>query len=141
MSESDGPKRPFPYQAIFCVIVILVVVATPEFLRARARDHLIGCKSNMKNIGTAMEMYSTDWDGKYPPRGKAQLTPKYLESIPECPAAGTDTYVMSMGVDGLYNTQSYQDFYFMYCSGDHHKRASVPMNYPQYNGIVSISER
>jgi hypothetical protein len=49
------------------------------------------CKSNLKNIGTALEMYSSDHGGEYPP-SLATLSPEYLKRIPECPLAGQDTY-------------------------------------------------
>ncbi len=48
------------------------------------------CKSNLKNIGTALEMYSSDHGGEYPP-SLATLSPEYLKRIPECPLAGQDT--------------------------------------------------
>lgn len=119
---------------------ILAAAIVPNFIRARARGNpRMACKSNLKNLGTAMEMYSTDWNGKYPVGGKSQLTPNYLRTIPECPSAGTDTYLMTTGPNAPYNTQSYEDYYFIECRGDNHD--SVPKNYPQYNGIVGIIER
>lgn len=123
------------------VFGVLSAILAPNFIRARARGHLTACKSNLKNIGTAMEMYSTDWSGLYPPRGLAQLTPNYLKTIPECPATGEVTYVMTQGPAAKYNTQSYQDYYFVQCDGENHSWVSVPQNYPQYNGIVGLIER
>ncbi len=52
---------------------------------------LTACKSNLKNIGIALEMYSTDWSGSYP-KSMTQLTPNYLKTIPKCPKAEGDTY-------------------------------------------------
>lgn len=86
-----------------------------------------------------MEMYSTDWVGLYPTGGMASLTPNYLKTIPECPQGGT--YIMEQGKSAKYNTQSYEDYYFVYCKGDAHTSISVPANYPQYNGIVGLIER
>lgn len=121
---------------------VLAAVLIPNFIRARSRGQLTACKSNLKNIGTAMEMYSTDWGGKYPTGNvKAFLTPNYLKTIPYCPAAGTDTYTFELGMKATYNTGSYEDYYFVYCSGTNHTNVSVPLNYPQYNGIVGLFER
>lgn len=56
-----------------------------------ASDDLTQCKSNLKNIGTAMEMYSTDCGGRFP-HDASCLTPNYLKRIPTCPTVGSDTY-------------------------------------------------
>ena len=62
---------------VIAIIAILAAILVPNFIRARAQGQLTACKSNLKNIGTAMEMYSTDWSGKYPvPR------PTLLFSVP-----------------------------------------------------------
>ena len=76
------------------IIAVVAVVSTllfPNFVQARARGQLTACKSNLKNIGTAAEMYSTDWEGRYP-NSLALLTPNYLQTIPECPPARRVTY-------------------------------------------------
>ena len=48
---------------VIAIIAILAAILVPNFIRARAQGQLTACKSNLKNIGTAMEMYSTDWSG------------------------------------------------------------------------------
>ena len=73
-------------------IAVAAAIVVPNFIRGhRTGGVFTACKSNCKNIGTALEMYSTDWEGKYP-SDMASLIPNYLKVIPECPAAGTDTY-------------------------------------------------
>lgn len=108
-------------------------------LPARPGSYLTFCKSNLKNIGTAMEMYSTDFSGKYP-SSLDLLTPKYLKTIPECDAAGKVTYRLYTG-DGPMNTAGFQDYYYVECGGENHSRASVHANYPAYDGISGLIER
>lgn len=122
-------------------LLIVLAVVVPNFIRARTSGSPGACKSNLKNLGTAMEMYSTDNNGKYPTGSNAFLTPNYLKTIPECPAAGTDTYRLTSGPGITYNTQGYQDYYFIICEGANHLSVSVPPNYPQYNGVVGLIER
>lgn len=43
------------------------------------------CRSNLKNVATAIEMYQTDWNGASPST-LASLTPNYLKTLPKCPA-------------------------------------------------------
>lgn len=125
---------------LLCVLGVLAAFLTPNFIRARSRGSLTACKSNLKNMGTAMEMYSTDFGGKYP-RYMSRLTPNYLKTIPECPSAGTATYHMTFGPMAPYNTKNYQDYYFIDCTGENHLTISLPPDYPQYNGIVGLIER
>jgi competence protein ComGC len=79
---------------ILGVCAVVVSMIFPNFVRARSRGSLTACKSNLKNIGTALEMYSTDWGARYPP-SVALLTPNYLKTMPICPDASEDTYSRS----------------------------------------------
>lgn len=60
------------------------------------------CCTNLKNIGTALETYSTDHAGRYPGNGKWQtenisLTKldRYLTKVPTCPTGAP--YVLTTG--------------------------------------------
>ncbi len=126
---------------VIAIIAILAAILVPNFIRARAQGQLTACKSNLKNIGTAMEMYSTDWSGKYPVGASMpKLTPNYLKTIPECPAAGSITYKAVIG-STAYNSPAFQDYYFISCSTSNHTSVSVPAGYPQYDGISGLIER
>lgn len=125
---------------VIAIIAILAAILVPNFIRARAQGQLTACKSNLKNIGTALEMYSTDWSGKYP-TATGILTPNYLKTIPDCPAAASNTYSATFGPAAPMNSQSYQDYYFVHCSGGNHLAVSVTGNYPAYNGIQGLIER
>lgn len=48
------------------------------------------CRSNLKNVSTALEMYQTDFEGGYPPT-LSKLTPNYLKTLPACPTQGGST--------------------------------------------------
>ena len=128
---------------VIAIIAILAAILVPNFIRARAQGQLTACKSNLKNIGTAMEMYSTDWSGKYPTGGMNLLTPNYLKTIPECPAAGSVTYSADFGASGgpTYNTAGFQDYYWITCATTNHTAVSVSADYPQYDGIQGLIER
>lgn len=66
-------------------------VLSPGFWRADHSAPGLTCKSNLKNLAAALEMYSRDHKGGYP-RSLAQLAPKYLQSIPECPSPESQGY-------------------------------------------------
>lgn len=126
--------------AIVLSVILLVGLLAPNFIRHGCRGQLTACKSNLKNIGTALEMYSTDWSGHYP-RNLNMLTPNYLKTLPECPKAGRVTYHAEFGLHAGYNEEMFQDYYFVECSGDYHKEVSLPADYPQYDGIQGLIER
>jgi hypothetical protein len=128
-SEEGEPRTFFSYFALGAfACVALALVLLPNFLRARAGGCFTACNSNLKNIGTACEMYSSDNCGHYPP-ALSNLTPRYLQTLPTCHAAGHMTYAYVSG------TRS--DTYTIWCKGSPH----VPMvsqDYPQYNSIHGI---
>lgn len=95
---------------VIAIIAILAAILIPNFIRAREEAQLSACESNLKNISTSIEMYSTDWNGFYPgattqgtgggvlPTGLADtsFTPTYMQSIPSCPTDNTAyTYTVS----------------------------------------------
>ena len=116
------------------IIPVIAAVAVPNFTRARARGQLVACKSNLKNIGTALEMYSVDNSGRYPTR-LSQLTPDYLRLVPTCPAAGSDTY--SEG----YACTSKPDGYTVRCKGSHHEAVGYPADFPAYTSGAGLIDR
>lgn len=121
------------------ILLVLAAILIPNRTRARSRGSLTACKSNLKNIGTALEMYSTDYAGKYPSSLEAVI-PNYLKTIPECPSAGTVTYRASFGLNAPMN-KGYEDYYYVECYGENHTSVSVTGNYPAYNGIHGLVER
>ena len=122
-------------------MALLSAILLPSFLRSRAPGQLTACKSNLKNIGTALEMYSTDFAGKYP-RNIDQLRPNYLKTIPECPAADRTTYRVSFGRNAPGNANpGYADYFFIECVGGNHENASVTGDYPVFQSMPAIHER
>lgn len=138
--EKKGIFSPLFLLLVVGLPLLLAAMLVPNFVRARARGQLTACKSNLKNIGTALEMYSTDWSGKYP-KELSQLTPKYLKTIPTCPSVGRLTYVMQTGDNVGYNTAHFQDYYVIHCDGPNHEAVSVPTDFPQYDGLRGLYER
>jgi hypothetical protein len=107
------------------------------------------CKSNLKNIGTALEMYSSDYGGRNPD-SLQKLVPRYLASIPTYDgprrnqlipepffwayhdiSRGKDTY--SIG----YVVTSNPDNYTVYCSGHSHP-GYIMRGFPQYDAIQGL---
>jgi len=83
-------------------------------MRAREASRLTACKSNLKNISTAAETYSTDYDGVYPGSttvaeiksgtgSLGTLANNYLQKDLKCPAAA-DYYYFQKSTDGTKYT-------------------------------------
>lgn len=88
------------------------------------------CRSNLRNVSTALEMYSTDASGRFPPT-LASLEPDYLRTIPTCPARGADTY--SAGYDRSADT------YTLFCRGLNH--AAVGPDQPFLPRVMGLVEK
>ena len=113
------------------VLLVGKAIIVPSFIRTRAQWQWTACKSNLKNIGTALEMYSTDNGGRFP-RSPVGLTPNYLEQVPTCPAKGSDTY--SEG----FASASNPDAYTVVCAGRNHSGVGLGENFPQYTSTQGV---
>jgi prepilin-type N-terminal cleavage/methylation domain-containing protein/prepilin-type processing-associated H-X9-DG protein len=51
---------------VIAIIAILAAMLFPVFAQARDRARATACLNNLKQIGTAVMMYTDDWDGEYP---------------------------------------------------------------------------
>ena len=98
------------------------------------QGQLTACKSNLKNLGTAVVMYATDNGGNYPAE-ISLLTPRYLKAIPTCPACEKDTYSAS------YERHLRPDDYTVYCGGTNHVNVGYSANYPQFSSASGLIER
>lgn len=63
---------------VVAIIAILAAIAVPNFLEAQIRSKTSRVKTDMRSLATAMEAYSMDNNGKYPPeylnKGYAEVT-------------------------------------------------------------------
>lgn len=118
------------------LLAALVGFVGPSFIYANCRPTrctgtLTACKSNCKNIATALEMYSSDNGGNYPATLNELIPGNYLTKIPTCPAAGSMTY------QDYQRSQTPDSFSFS-CVGNNHARAytgfsTSSTNFPQYS--------
>lgn len=107
------------------LIALLAAILLPNLMRAGAQGRLSSCKTNLRNIATAIEMYALD-NGSQPPVTMAKVLPDYLASIPRCPSNSTDTY--SSG----YTWANLPMAYTLSCQGDNHPAVGMPPDYPVY---------
>jgi len=79
---------------VIAIIAILASVLVPNFAKAKDKARMEACKSNLRQIMTAMEMYAGDNNGYYTPctgTGVAYyidcpyLIPNYLKAVNYCP--------------------------------------------------------
>jgi len=122
--------RWFVWLAVMLLAGIGLAATMPRLQAAHAASDVTECKKNEKNIGTALEMYSTDNSGRYP-TSLDRLTPNYLRVIPTCPAGGKDTYTV-----GLVSTSN-PDAYTVVCAGVRHPLL-LGQNYPQYTSVQGL---
>jgi len=91
-----GKKALVSLSLVSAITLWCCVFTLPRPLQAYG---LTATKSNLKNIGTALEMYSTDNMGLYP-RELSEVTPDYLKTLPRLDYMGDST-----------NTEYYRDRY------------------------------
>ena len=67
--SSGGGRRGFTLIELLVVIAIIAILAAilfPVFSRAREKARTAACQSNLKQIGLAIRMYTSDWDELLP---------------------------------------------------------------------------
>ena len=109
-----------------------------EYEKAHAQGQLTACKSNLKNIATALEMWQSDHDGQCP-ENLSDVTAGpyggYLKTIPVCPAAREDTYSDS------YKRSADGKGFEICCRGEHHRLLGVPKNKPAFSSTSGLIEK
>jgi prepilin-type N-terminal cleavage/methylation domain-containing protein/prepilin-type processing-associated H-X9-DG protein len=81
---SAPARRAFTLIELLIVIVILALLAAilfPVFARARESARRASCQSNLKQLGTAMTMYSQDYDER--------MVPSVVSVVPVAPATSS----------------------------------------------------
>lgn len=125
-----GKETVFPAAGLAIILAVVSLVLAHE----KPTRELKGCKTNLKHLATALEMYSCDHQGHYP-KSLAELVPQYVISLPKCPAAGVDTYSCGLA------TASQPAMFTVHCKGNFHKDAQQPTNCPQYFNCSHGMER
>lgn len=119
---------------VIAIIAILAAILVPNFIRARANGQLTACKSNLKSLATALEVYSAEHGSRYP-ANLDTLTPDYVKTIGTCPAVGSDTYTAG------FTSASDPDIFTIVCAGLNHNVLNIPNDFPQWTSIRGLVER
>lgn len=120
---------------VIAIIAILALIAIPWLMQARFRTYHSACIQNMRNIGTAMEMYAIEHKGLFPD-DLDELADPNKPFLPEMPTCPTTDFPYGTG----YTISSDRDTYLVVCKGMHHLQfpGVVEEDYPQLeNGQVS----
>lgn len=141
--EPQRPKGGCLYTLAHCVVFVggLIVGAAvlPDLYPYRYSGQLTACKSNCKNLATALEMYASDNKGCYPGELSALTVGNYLRMIPTCPSQGEVTYT-----DYRVYGKKLQHFHFS-CVGNNHAQAlnsygKSTDNYPAYDSDKGLED-
>ncbi|MHC9539135.1 MAG: MG2 domain-containing protein [Vulcanimicrobiota bacterium] len=116
---------------VIAVIAMGALFSASRYLLTIKERQYNDCWSNLKNMGIALEMYSSDNQGRYP-HSLSLLTPGYLRSLPTCPSAGRITY--------SYTWTVIPDCYTVWCNGSYHIHNHRP-NFPEYDAVVGLYEK
>ena len=133
--------------ATWCLAAgILAVAGTAAawfHLYYKPRSDLRGCEENIRIIENAISMYANEHAGTVP-GGRRTVTraecaewfrrglvPRFLKSIPTCPAAGRDTYSQGYRQDNSTpEGDASLDAFTIRCRGRFHMAAGVPPDFP-----------
>ncbi len=138
MSSETNPPRKKSSAGIRIAVYLLFAAGAagyfflPPYLRRQANERFLSCRTNVKNINIAVEMFIQDHDGANP-REMTELYPKYLVQPLICPAAGSSTYQL--------RAEHSKDNYVIQCSGHHHADVGLGPNRPAYSKSEGLLDR
>ena len=131
--KTQGPSV-FSLFARACLLGLLATLAYYalvilwHFSHVRSLGQLTACRSNVKNLVTAMEMYGADNKGQYP-EDLFALTPTYLKTIPSC-ASSADYRP--------YKLEKSPSSFTILCVGSAHKGVYVQTDRPACNSVSGL---
>lgn len=109
------------------IIATLAAILVPNLRRGIYKTAFVACKTNLRNISTALQVYANDSDGYYP-TVLDSITPEYMKAIPTC-HAGTLPYVYQHAVA--------PERFTIYCNGDNHPLFCYP-NEPLWSSALGL---
>lgn len=138
MQESNVPKKQRSATRKKAVIgiglfLLMMLGLTPVMIKAYHQKRLTQCKTNLRDLGKAMEKYSNDWDGHYPTELE-KLVPKYIAEVPTCPNSGS-RYQLLVGLGAPGNEANFDEYFDLYCEGRHHEEAGLGKDQPSFDPL------
>ena len=130
-------SRGFTLLELLTVVFIISTLASimiPTVKRAMWKAQATVCATNVRNMATALQVYSNDYDGLYPD-DLNKLSPKYVRILPTCPSAGTVTYAAG------YSTTSDSQSFTLSCKGKNHELVGYGQDEPYYDLNTGLNPR
>lgn len=112
---------------VMVIVAVLAMLILPSYVRARSRGRLSACETNLRNVASALEVYSTE-NGKHFPTALTDLAPTYIQSVPTCPSAGNGTaYIQG------FTSKTNPSAYTLSCKGAWHRDLGLPEDAPAFH--------
>ncbi len=107
------------------LLALFVGSLVPSFLRQQQQGYWSQCKSNQKNIVTALEMYAKE----------------YLRTLPEFRGAGRMSYRAEFGKNASLNDEKLEKYFCIECAGSNHKAVGTLAGWPRCNSTQAFLDR
>lgn len=113
------------------IVAILAAILVPNLRRAIVKTEAVGCKSNLKNLATAITLYANDNDHMYPP-DLTKIIPYNFARMPTCQSTSTDTYTTGYSVSTDYRS------FTLVCKGTNHSKYGYGADEPYYSSSEGL---
>src|SRR5262245_20314664 len=99
LHPTSSPRRAFTLIELLVVIAIIAIIAAilfPVFAQAREKGRQAVCLSNLKQLGTAVMLYTQNYDETYPCAGYTRVIGEQRQAVG--PPEMLFSYVKNRGV-------------------------------------------
>jgi hypothetical protein len=135
MEDNQNAKPSYTWIGVTVLVgiaglLILFLFIMPGIKKSQRESNLNMCLDNIKRLSIRLDDYKRR-NGRYP-ENLDKIVPEFFKKIPACPEAQQNTY--SAG----YQVNSDGTVFTLYCSGNWHKAAKIPPNFPAYRSLEGV---
>jgi len=116
------------------ILAVVAMILLPNYVTARSRGRLSACETNLRNMASALEVYSTEHERHFPADLTA-IAPTYIQSIPTCPSAGSGRPY----IEG-FQSASAPSSYTLRCRGAYHVDLGLAEDAPSFQYGTGLRE-
>jgi len=133
--RSEDKKSPKTMNSIGMMLLSFLNIAEdPKNIELRRKNQLRNCRIALDTLALALNRLYRDNNGEYPD-SLQWLIPKYIDKIPDNPAAMEDTFTKG------YEVSADREAFTIYAGGTYYRSIGIEDNFPLYSSFYRYVQK